>query len=550
MDDLANWTKNLVVAGVTAALGVCLLQPGPAVATAAAARTVGIAVPPIVAAPAGKFRGLSAPAYDAFLGIPYAAPPVGALRWQPPQPLPSDPTSLRNARTFAPHCAQPPSAFGKASLSEDCLYLNVFAPHGTTHGSGLPVMVWIHGGAFTVGESDDYDPDRLIPHGVVVVTLNYRLGLLGFFATPALDGGGGPVVNYGLMDQQAALAWVKHNIAAFGGDPRRTTIFGESAGGLSVFSQLASPGARDLFSAAIDESGAYQLTLPTLAASEALGTATATALGCPHQTATCLREVTVTKLLATEGAMTVPTVDGVVLPLSPAAAFATGHFHRVPIVDGSNHDEYRLFVAADFDLSPLGPISAGEYPALVTASLGPAAPAVLAQYPLAHYASPDIAFATVVTDYIFACPALGADASLAHFTPVYAYQFADEKAPEPYLPPVSFPYEAAHASEIQFIWDRFGVPNPPLSPVEQHLAGAMTAYWTQFATAHAPSVGERPIWDAFAPGSGNVQSLKPGETGLSYRFAAEHKCAFWASLEAPAPALHTVEEAVRAFRTR
>jgi para-nitrobenzyl esterase len=549
MDDLADWTKTLVVAAVTAALGICLLLPGPAVATAAAPRP-GVAMPPVVAAPAGKFRGLSTPPYDAYLGIPYAAPPVGALRWQPPQPLPNDPANLRNARTFAPHCAQPPSAFGRASLAEDCLYLNVFTPHGTTHGSGLPVMVWIHGGAFTVGESDDYDPDRLIPHGVVVVTLNYRLGLLGFFATPALDGGGGPVVNYGLMDQQAALTWVKHNIAAFGGDPRRTTIFGESAGGLSVFSQLASPGARDLFSAAIDESGAYQLTLPTLAASEALGSATATALGCPHQTATCLRAVTVTKLLANEGAMTVPTVDGVVLPLSPSVAFATGHFHRVPIVDGSNHDEYRLFVAADFDLSPLGPISAGEYASLVTASLGPAAPAVLAQYPLAHYASPDIAFATVVTDYIFACPALGADASLAHFAPVYAYQFADEKAPEPYLPPVSFPYEAAHASEIQFIWDRFGTPNPPLSPAEQRLAGTMAAYWTQFATAHAPSVGARPIWDAFAPGAGNVQSLKPEETGLSYRFAAEHTCAFWASLVTPAPALQTLEDTVRAFRAR
>ncbi len=538
--------KSVLTSAVMTALGLALFAPA---TTTTASATIALGQNPrYVAAPSGNYRGIELRTIREFLGIRYAQPPVGALRWEPPQTA-GLPGGLHNATRFGKHCAQNAGAFGQASTSEDCLFLNVFTPPDATNASHLPVMVWIHGGAFTTGESDNYNPDRLVPHGVVVVTLNYRLGLLGFFAQPALDGEGHPAVNYGLMDQQAALQWVKRNIAAFGGDPRLTTIFGESAGGLSVYSQLSSPGARDLFSAAIDESGSYQLTLPSLAASETAGEATAVALGCPSQTAACLRAVPVSTILATEGPMTVPTVDGTVLPRSPSTAFATGQFHRVPIAAGTNHDEYRLFVAADFDLGPNGPITPAEYPQLIIASLGQTAgQAVLQEYPLQNYPSPDLAFATLVTDYIFSCPALESDLAIQRFAPLYAYEFADENAPEPYLPPVSFPYAAAHASELQFLWDRFVGSNPQLSPAEITLAQTMTTYWTEFATTHQPSVPGLPLWSPFAPTPEDIESLVPPTPGVTHGFAVDHKCAFWSQLEGgqqQQPSMQRIHDAER-----
>src|SRR5580692_5524224 len=165
---------------------------------------------PVVGTADGAVRGLANGAVDEFLGIPYAAPPVGVLRWQPPQPAASWP-GVRAATAFAPHCPQPGSPFGQASTSEDCLYLNVFTPTHDQPGPGHPVMVWIHGGALVTGESDDYNPAKLVEDGVTVVTINYRLGALGFLAHPALANANGQSGDYGLMDQQAALRWVQRN---------------------------------------------------------------------------------------------------------------------------------------------------------------------------------------------------------------------------------------------------------------------------------------------------------------------------------------------------
>src|SRR6202042_3165197 len=177
--------------------------------------------------------------------------------------------------------------------SEDCLYLNVFTP-AANKARNLPVMVWVHGGSLRTGESDDYNPAGLVRDGVVVVTINYRLGALGFLADSALASHpGGPSGNYGLMDQQAALRWVQRNIRGFGGNPRNVTLSGESSGGLSVLSQLVSPGARGLFARAIVESGTYDLTQPTLATAETAGEAFAAKVGCASQSAACLRALPV-----------------------------------------------------------------------------------------------------------------------------------------------------------------------------------------------------------------------------------------------------------------
>ena len=280
--------------------------------SAGASSATGPGAGQVVATADGAVRGMTVNSAEEFLGLPYAAPPAGALRWQPPAP-PAPWSGVREAVTFAPHCPQPPTPFGLASTSEDCLYLNVFAP---AHATGnLPVMVWIHGGAFLAGESNDYNPAALVRRGVVMVTLNYRLGALGFLAGSALaNRPGGPSGNYGLMDQQAALRWVQRNIRGFGDNPRDVTIFGQSTGGQSVLAQMASPGARGLFAHAIVESGTDELTQAPLATAEAAGGAFADKVGCTAGnsagTAACLRSLRYRPSSATRTPATSPTSTG------------------------------------------------------------------------------------------------------------------------------------------------------------------------------------------------------------------------------------------------
>ena len=279
---------------------------------------------PIVLTAGGSVHGKTTGPTDEYLGIPYTAPPVGALRWEAPQPAAPWP-GVRQATSFAPHCPQPPSAFGVASTSEDCLYLNVYAPGGGSD-RNLPVMVWVHGGSLLVGESDDYNPAALVRDGVIVVTINYRLGALGFLADAALASHpGGPSGNYGLEDQQAALRWVQRNIHGFGGDPRDVTLSGESAGGLSVLAQLVSPGARGLFQRTIIESGTYNLTQQPLATAEAAGAAFAAKVGCASNTAACLRSLPASTIIDNENfSGYTANIDGAILPQSIKTALAAG----------------------------------------------------------------------------------------------------------------------------------------------------------------------------------------------------------------------------------
>jgi para-nitrobenzyl esterase len=494
----------------------------------------------------GLVRGtVSSAGVREFLGIPYATAPVGNLRWRPP--LPHAPWfQTLDATHFANHCPQTVSPFGIASTTEDCLFLNVFTPDSKVGGIRdlRPVMVWIHGGALVTGESNDYDPTAFVQDGVIVVTINYRLGALGFLAHPAFaaektdpdhdgDVDANSAGDYGLMDQQLALRWVRDNIIFFGGDPLNVTIFGESAGGLSVFSQLASPSSANLFQKAIIESGAYQLSTQTLATAEAAGTAFATAAGCGSQTAACLRALPVSTILANENpAGYTPNIDGEFLPLSLGTALATGQFHHVPIMQGSNHDEWRLFTALDFDLT-VGPIGNNEaaYEAALASLVGPGAPFVAAEYPLASFPSADLAFATAGTDAVFACPAYGADLSMSQFVPLSSYEFNDENAPQDFLPPVSFSYGAAHASEIQYLFNLpITVPRPPLNAQQLQLSSTMQRYWTNFAKSGTPNGSGLPAWQNFNAAAGNLQSLIPPAPTQETTFAANHKCAFWAAL--------------------
>jgi para-nitrobenzyl esterase len=476
----------------------------------------------------GQIRGKKTGGTDEFLGIPYAAPPVGPLRWRPPQP-PAHWHGIRPATQFAPHCPQPAGVFGRPSTSEDCLYLNVFAPAGH-RGSGLPVMVWIHGGALVAGESNDYDPSGLVADGVIVVTINYRLGALGFLAHPALaDHPGSPTGDYGLMDQQAALRWVQHNIRAFGGKPANVTLFGESAGGQSVLLQLTSPGARGLFAKAIVESGGYAQYPVSLASAEAAGRAFAAKAGCASQTAQCLRSLPVATILADQDQSGASAdIDGLVLTEQLKTAFTSGDFSHVPVIDGSNHDEWRLFVAlATFEGHPVTP---ANYQPMIASTLHVSrriAALIAIQYTLSGYRSPALALSTLGTDAIFACPTLLLDQAMARYVPTYAYEFNDENAPAPYPSP-GFPYGATHASELQYL---FGLPTAAhgsLSAPQQRLAAAMRQEWTSFARSGVPSAAGAPAWPRFTADAQAMLSLVPPAPAPQTNFAAEHHCAFWA----------------------
>jgi para-nitrobenzyl esterase len=514
-----------------AAIAAALLAANAAACAGGAASTAPSAPtsPLVVATADGQVRGLTTGKVDEYLGLPYAAPPVGRLRWQPPQ-APAPWRGIRLATRFAPHCAQPASPFGQASSSENCLYLNVFVPAGH-HDAKLPVMVWIHGGALVSGESNDYDPSALVAHGVIVVTFNYRLGALGFLAHPALaDKPGGPSGDYGLMDQQAALRWVQRNIRAFGGNPRNVTIFGESAGGQSVLVQLASPTARGLFARAIAESGGYALSQASLASAEAAGRAFAAKTGCASQTAQCLRHLPVATILADQD----PTgatidIDGQVVTQQLKSAFADGQFNRVPVIDGSNHDEWRLFVAlATFEGHP---VTAANYVPMIATTLHVSATlaAIIASlYPLADYASPALALGAVGTDAIFACPTLLIDQELASYVPTFGYEFNDEHAPSDGLPQPGFPYGATHAAELQYL---FGLPRVKASDfttAQLSLAAAMRSAWTSFAETGVPSLLAGGSWMRFTTASQLMLSLIPPQPQPESDFAAEHHCSFWA----------------------
>jgi para-nitrobenzyl esterase len=493
---------------------------------------------PVVKVQGGAVRGATAPGGLVYRGVPYAAAPTGARRWRPPA-APAAWRGVRDATRFSANCSQPETPFTAGEASEDCLYLNVSTPSVRPQKGGRrPVLVWFHGGGFVLGAARDYDPAQLAAAGTVVVTVNYRLGALGFLAHPALaDRPGGPTGNYGLMDQQAALRWVRDDIARFGGDPHKVTIAGQSAGGLAVLEHLASPGSRGLFSRAIVQSGAFALKQQSLAAAEKDGEALAAQAGCPDQSANCLRKLPASALTAvTPGALIPGVVDGTVLKESVGTALAAGRFARVPVINGTNHDEERLFLALGATVSngasvPLSePVTAESYERVIASSLSvPAAraAAIAAQYPPSGYRSPAVAFSQLQTDANFTCPALQVDRwTAARGVPTYAYELNEDRAPERFVPQIATPTEATHQTELQFL---FGLPDAPLpgrlTGAQEHLGAAIRAAWGTFADDGDPGAA----WPAFADRGGRVLSLVAPRARVVTDVADRHHCSFWAS---------------------
>jgi para-nitrobenzyl esterase len=489
--------------------------------------------PAVVRVSDGALKGRVSGGVRTFLGIPYGAPPVGTLRWRAPE-APAPWTGTRDAIAPASRCPQSfLDAGGVASSTEDCLYLNVWTPMPAA--SRLPVMVWIPGGGFTTGSGSDYDAGLLVRKGnVVVVTINYRLGALGFLDLPALaaeapDHSAGM---YWLQDQQAALRWVRRNIAAFGGDAGRVTIFGESAGGLSVCYHLASPLSAGLFERAITESGPCADQTQTSAAAQATGTGFARQVGCadPATVLTCLRAVPAGALVdARVGRLTdlvplpwTPNVDGIELKDQVASAISSGAFNHVPTMEGSNHDEYRLFVALFYDAGG-APVTASRYTTVIQDAFGSRSQQILEQYPVARYASPSLALSSVVTDALFSCRARQADRALASFVPTYAYEFADPDAPLLVRDPV-MPMGAAHTSELAYVFPR---QQSTLTSAQRALSDLIVGYWTTFAARGVPSGPAAPAWPRYTAATDEFMELTPNGPGAASGFALDHRCSFW-----------------------
>ena len=550
----------------------------------------------------GTFIGVPSPSaagVDAFFGIRYAAPPEGALRWTPPK-APAVPAGPVVAAIPGPACPQPGST-APLPQSEDCLFLNVYVPLQEQGHSKRPVFVWIHGGALISGTGALYDPSAMVAdNDIIVVTINYRLGALGWLVEPGLLAAAsnlfqnaGDAGNYGLMDQQFALQWVQRNIARFGGDPKKVTIGGESAGGLSVTSNLVSTTtAHGLFRSAIIESGAYMLhDLPSQTAYGAIfGAGFDAALGCgaPNDAA-CLRAAPVASVLAAQsevfGANGIsPDFGTRVLPHALKDALSQGEFIRVPVLQGTNANEGRLFEPgeipfastlpniqaaggpANFDLThantycatPQGvgapvicsyPQEVGLYLFALSVGLGfPTADVspsfvaeVLGEYPLPNFPDPflpndapsaDEALSQIFTDVVFACNGADSNRDLARFVPVFGYEFNDPKAPPlgsvPVRPPndvFGFPSASEHSAELQFLFNF----DAPLSVDERELAGYMQTYWANFVISQDPNRPRHvPVWLPYNFFD-TLQDLIPGPQRPHpfFTFRQEHFCHTW-----------------------
>lgn len=488
----------------------------------------------------GSLRGGVENGVQFYKGIPYAAAPVGKLRWMQPQPAASW-QGERDATKYASQCIQNADlgVFGKAGGSEDCLYLNVFAPENAKAGDNLPVFFWIHGGGLSVGSSDANDPTKLAREGkAVVVTINYRLGVLGFFSHPKLDKEGHPFGNYGYMDQNFALDWVQRNISQFGGDPKNVTISGESSGGNAVIAQMVSPWSKDKFQHVISMSGAAIILRDPffgsprpLEKAQAVGERFAQAAGCKADDVECLRSLpaeSILKVQKPEFMLGQGVIDGSFFPEHPGDALKNGRFNKVTFINGSTLEEGNFFVGLPENATGKA-MDEASYQATMKAMYGDKlAEKIRTAFPPEQYQSYGDAAADSVTSYLFACVADQINRWTYDKTPTYAYEFADRTAPS-YLKPTTDPQSAAHTSELTYIFQGFhggaGIPTV-LNPLQEKLSSEMIQLWTTADKAGT----QNSKWQPFDPKKENYLTLRlPESKMVNGKFRQQHHCDFWDS---------------------
>lgn len=532
----------LGAAGLVIGMGVAV-PAAAAAAPAAPACTAGT----LVHTHNGPVCGLVTNGVTSYLGIPYAAPPVGARRWHPPAPVTRSTTTFQ-ATEAGPNCPQPAFLAGSpppTNTSENCLTLNMYEP--TNAGRNLPVMVEIHGGGFIIGSPPDGTHLAAAGH-VIMVSIHYRLGILGFLANKALGAHSG---DYGLQDQQAALRWVKSNIARFGGNPHNVTLFGQSAGGASVCDAAVSPTAAGLFQKGISESGFYNYwdntiwpdsdcksQLLTEAQAQHAGASFASKVGCGQakDVAACLRKVPVPTLIAnggqvlnpTAGGTIGPTINGTTLPISPAKAFKTGQINHIKLMIGVARDEFNGGV-----YTTLVANTPAQYRALVRQQFGALARTVTTLYPLSRFpdSSPFIAYRTVMADSASVCPALVADHELTKHIPVYAFENDNADTPTS----STLPLGAFHNAENPFL---FQSATATFDANQTAFGDQVVAEWTGFARTGNPTVPGTPLWTRYRNASPLVMSLVPsGDSALTPTdlINFQHRCGFWDAVNRHAP---------------
>ena len=499
----------------------------------------------LVATADGNVQGLDRGASCAFLGIPFAAPPVVALRWKAPQAPAPWPAGGLLATTAPLPCAQLNVANGQPQGSEDCLKLNIWTPNPLPP-PGAPVIVWLHPGSFA-NASANFAPQNgealAAATGAIVVEPNYRLGALGFLGHPALSTEGKIAGNYGFLDQRAALVWVRDHIAPFGGDPANVTLAGQSAGAHSVGLHLVSPGSQGLFHRAILQSGSASLRWRNQADAAAQGQQFATAVGCvetdPALLIACLRSKTREQVLSalppplfeqwSDSGRTqwTPIVDGVDIPDQPRRLLESGAFSRVPVLMGANRDEGWTYVHRSF---PAG-VSPEQYAAALELEFGPDAAAILAAYPAGDFASAKEALAAVAGDVEYVCEARRTARLLEPSgVPVFLYRFNYE------VDPVSLD-RVVHGLEVNFVFgNNYGPPLFPayaLGPDDLSLSRAMAGYWIRFARSGSPNVDDPAVvhWPSFSrpsgAGRGTDKYLSLGAPVEADVRLSESRCDFW-----------------------
>jgi len=462
----------------------------------------------------GMVQGIDNGVSCSFLGIPFAAPPLGNLRWKPPQPAAPWLTTLNATAGVA--CPQVnPAGSTTVMGNENCLKLNVWTPDPAP-ASPAPVIVWIHTGAFMAASPNiaDSNPRTLVElTGAIVVAANYRIGPLGFMGHPALtaeDPAYHSSGNYGFLDQRAAMAWVRDNIPAFGGDPDDVTIAGQSAGGHSVSFHIVSPGSASYFHRAIIQSGYASARQPTLTDAEELGTGFAATVGCtdPAQVLACMRAKTPVQVLLafpngqqefgqTPRIAWGPVVDGLDIPEQPRTLYEDGAFNHVPTIIGSTRDEGWIYA----DRSYPGGLTPADYEAAVTAEFGASAPAILEQYPAADFSSPKLALSQLAGDVEAMCEVRRVARLVGRTgTPVYQYSFERE------VPSVAGD-QVIHGIDRNFLFGtNYGPPSPPyvLNAEDLGLFRAIAGYWTRFAATGNPNTDDESVvhWPAFKHPSG------------------------------------------------